>query len=146
MSDYLKQQWAKFTTWITAHGGPTKVVAAAIIILGLAYGAVPEFHDFCVKIWSTFPTGLKTFLVTASTLYAWLRNPATRKIVDGILGPGDKATVNNPVLSPDGTLTGTSATVVKASEGTETAPAEEPAPAAPVVKASNLTSPLIIPK
>lgn len=141
MKDYFKQQWAKFGAWITAHGGPTKVGAAVIIILGIAYGSVPEFHDFCVQVWATFPTKAKTLLVTAFTLYSWMRNPATRKIVDGILGPGDSATVANPVLSPDGTITGTSATVVKAVE----APATEVVPVSHF-ETPDLTSPLIVPK
>jgi len=36
----------------------------------------------------------------------------------GLLEPGDKATVNDPVISPDGTVTGSSATLVKAPDAT----------------------------
>lgn len=144
MKEYLKKQLANFGAWITAHGGPTKVGAAVIIIIGIAYGSVPEFHDVCVTIWASFPTKVKTLLVTAFTLYSWMRNPATRKIVDGILGPGDSATVDNPVLSPDGTLTGTSATVVKASDIVTTTVSHNETVAVPT--ATGLTSPLIVPK
>ncbi len=33
-----------------------------------------------------------------------------------LIGPGDTATVKNPVISPDGNITGTSATLTKAPE------------------------------
>lgn len=135
MKEFFEQQWNKLQTWVSEHGGFTKIVAAAIVVLGLAYGSVPEFHDFCVSIWAQFPTKLKTALVAGFTLYSWLRNPATRKIVDGIIGPGDTATAVNPVVAPDGTLSASSITVEKSKDAVAV-------PATPAV----LTSPLIIPK
>lgn len=39
----------------------------------------------------------------------------------GLVGPGDTATVQNPVISADGTVTGTSATLTKAAEPSATA-------------------------
>ena len=39
-----------------------------------------------------------------------------------VIGPGDKATVQNPVISADGSMTGTSATLIKAVEAVVTSP------------------------
>lgn len=116
MKKFFNNIWSDCKVWVIAHGGWTKVGAAAIVMAGLAYGAVPGFHNYCVWAWSHFPTGLKTLFVTLFTLYSWLRNPTTAKIVDGLLGPGDKATLQNPVLGADGSLSGTSATIIKAPE------------------------------
>lgn len=134
MSTLLRQQWDNFYGWINRHGGFTKVVAAVIVILGLAYGAVPEFHNFCVSIWSQFPTKIKTVLVAVFALYSWLHNPATKRIVEGIVGPGDTATAINPTVTSDGTLTASSITVQKSPESV------------PIVPPADLTSPLIISK
>jgi hypothetical protein len=111
---YLATQVGNLVVWVNSHGGPTKVGAACILLAGIAYGAVPQFHDFCVSIWMHIPTKVKTLCVTGFTLYSWLRNPATRKIFDGLLGPGDSARIKDPVLSTDGTLSGSSATINKA--------------------------------
>jgi len=117
---FIAVQWGKLYAlaagWVNSHGGPTKVGAAVIVLAGIAYGAVPPFHDFCVSVWMHVPTKVKTFFVTASALYAWLRNPATRKVFDALLGPGDKVKIENPILGSDGTVSAESATLTKAPE------------------------------
>lgn len=115
MDNFFSSKIKQFNAWISSHGGVTKVGAAAIVVLGIAYGSVPEFHAYCVFLWSHVPTGAKTFLVTLSALYAWFRNPATEKIVDSILGPGDKLSLKDPVLdTSSNVLSASSATVTKA--------------------------------
>lgn len=52
-----------------------------------------------------------TVVPTLLAVFGYLKQSPVPKL--SILGPGDTATVKNPVLSPDGTLSGTSATLVK---------------------------------
>ena len=103
--------------WVAQHGGKTQVGAALIVMVGMAYAGVPSFHALCVNVWHLFPTWLKTALVVTWNLYSWLRNPAVRKVADGLLGPGDKLVMQRPVLDADtNTLTAASASVMKAGE------------------------------
>lgn len=115
MKKFISNIGVQFVSWVSAHGGWTKVGAAAIVVAGLAYGSVPEIHNACVNLWGHFPTGLKTFFVTGFALYSWFRNPVTQKLVGELLGPGDKATIQNPVITSDG-ISGDSVTIQKSPE------------------------------
>lgn len=117
MRDFLQEQWLKFVAWVNSHGGPTKVGAVAIILAGAAYLKVPSFHDLCLRVWMVVPTWFKTLCIVTWNLYSWLRNPATKKLTDALLGPGDTLKMQKPVLDPStGVLSADSATVKKAPE------------------------------
>lgn len=58
-----------------------------------------------------------SFVPTALAVFGYLKQSP---VPNDVLGPGDTATVKNPVIATDGTISGTSATLQKAPSPTDT--------------------------
>jgi hypothetical protein len=64
---------ANIQAWFVSKGGVTHVMAVLFVGTVGAFGAVPDFHHLCLKLYHALPGWAEEIVLAAVGIYAWYR-------------------------------------------------------------------------